>query len=336
MPVEEVTQALADIRAPISSLLQATKRAEKALTDAMEAFAKEQRKATEQARKPKPVPGGKSCPLFDQGMAAAVPLPSYEIPPSDKLDVSRPFVLNISDDVNVFMQEKSPLRVCLDTFEEGFNKDRAAKAGMRSSALVAKDAQQLPFQLLARVFEHVDTKLLSAEDFKHLAALEPYRAPTIFGIDQGYERISGEGCGFACLRFTLKGTRAVLVTDALQMLGFMKRKGVQGQINMSRMASFMKNMSPQLLVEYGKQCTLWSGTLSIGDLLFVPCGALLGEQVQSVSIGVRVPSLFKPAASSNACRALQWRKQESESSENPQAKQEVKALDVLLSAGAGS
>eukprot|EP00971_Amphidinium_carterae_P207285 4112377-Amphidinium_carterae.1 len=58
-------------------------------------------------------------------------------------------------------------------------------------------------------------------------SVKGYFTTSIFGIDINYDKITAESMCAPCCRLTLKGSRKVILTDALQLLGFMQRKNVQ-------------------------------------------------------------------------------------------------------------
>ena len=87
-------------------------------------------------------------------------------------------------------------------------------------------------------------------------------------------------------RLTLDGTRRLVLTDGLQLLGYMQRKGVAGSIGAARQGAFFRNMTSAALEEFVGECSLYTTTLQTGDLLYIPFGAVLGEQVQQVSLRV--------------------------------------------------
>lgn len=94
------------------------------------------------------------------------------------------------------------------------------------------------------------------------------------------------------MRATIVGTRSVVMIDSMQLSSHMARKGFQGKISMAPMTTFLQAMNLPALGDYCKQCTLWSGTVGSGGLLYTPYGSIMAEMVQTCTIILRLGVLF--------------------------------------------
>ena len=75
----------------------------------------------------------------------------------------------------------------------------------------------------------------------------------------------------------------------MQVVAYMQRKGVGGAINTPRMASFFRSTGAGTIIEFQSQCTLHSGTLAAGDVLYQPTGSVVGEMCHTTNVGFRFP-----------------------------------------------
>ena len=123
---------------------------------------------------------------------------------------------------------------------------------------------------------------------------------SFFGLDQGYDKVACESASMPCVRYNLLGARSVVIADALQVIGYMQRKGVAGNINMARMASFFRSVGATTLADFQAQCTLEQATVGPGDLLYLPTGAVVSELARACNVGLRVPLVVDGKANPNA------------------------------------
>ena len=318
----------------MQQLLSATGRAEKFLKSAIENLKKAEQKQAAEARKPKK-PDHDSISLFDQGIEKASQIPRHAAGSViAKADVARPFILEVNAWVGELLQEGSGPRAQVDNFKTAFDVARGKQKGVRlSKALDSDPGSTMYLGKVEEVFRSSDT-LAARSSFP--ASLVPHTMSSIFGVDSSYDRVSGEGLGLATVRLCLQGTRQVVMTDMLQLKGYMERKGVSGAINSVRMSSFFRHMSPAIVAEYGKECTLWASTVSAGDLLYTPYGFLQGELVSQVTIGIRTPVIVKASCYPNVEVAVKVRKDEmelhvsSESALKDKAEVEIPLLQDLM------
>ena len=312
--LEDVTAALTSIKNPVQQLLSATSRAEKFLKTAIEGLKKTELKAAAEARKPKK-PDQESIALFDQGIEKASAIPRRQLGQAlEKTDIARPFIFQANEWVSDLLQEGSASRTQFDDFKVAFDGARAKQKGVRLSKAFDGDAARDAYaNKVASAFNVQGTDPEPMIPEKNMsAALKPHLATSFFAVDAGYDKVSGEGLGFATLRLCLSGTRQVVMTEMLQLRGFMERKGVGGVINSMRLSAFLRHMTVPLLGEYVKECTLWASTVGAGDVLYTPYGFLQGELVSQMTLGLRSPLLPKGRFHTNALVAAKARKAEME------------------------
>ena len=109
---------------------------------------------------------------------------------------------------------------------------------------------------------------------------------------------------------TLHGTRTVVIADTLQVVGFMQRKGVSGVMTSARICSFVRSLGAASLEELKGECNLFTATISPGDVLYVPAGAVVGELCRDCNVGLRFPVILH--GSVNAAIALTYRRRKDE------------------------
>lgn len=90
---------------------------------------------------------------------------------------------------------------------------------------------------------------------------------------------------------TVEVTRALVMAQSLQLVGFMQHKGAGGTITNARQASFLLSMSVAVLAEY---VSYLLQLFVSEDLLYCPFGSVQGLNVQSMTYGVRIPVRVKP------------------------------------------
>ena len=110
----------------------------------------------------------------------------------------------------------------------------------------------------------------------------------------------------------LSGTLRVIVADSLQLSSYIQRKGVEGLTTAARMGRFFRSMGLGTVADFTSSCTLESGTDGLGDLLYVPAGAIIGELCHTCSIGLRWPVFVRGIASPNISLSCQRRRDELE------------------------
>ena len=129
--------------------------------------------------------------------------------------------------------------------------------------------------------------------------VQPVLGVAIFGIGSNYDKDSRENASMACARLTIKGVRTALVTNSMQLIGFMARRGLQGPITEARMASHWRGMPAQLTTEYAKARTLFGATVAAGDMIYIPFGSVIGGRARDVNIGCRFGLLLKQLYDTN-------------------------------------
>ncbi|CAK9074303.1 Putative WD repeat-containing protein C25H1.08c [Durusdinium trenchii] len=305
-PVElgkEVTAEIAAIRSPLAQLLAATTRAQKSVKSAVDQLAKREAKQQAAASKAKKADEANNAtnPLFDQGAAAAKAIPRVAPGPGVTLEVSKPFCVSAATWVSDFMGDGKSSRKEVDGFKDGFDAARAKSKGTRISKAFAEDENMKEVtSYIASLFKDSNV-MVPAENWSD--ALKSTLVLGMFGIDVGYDKASSEFLGTATCRITLEGTRVVMMTEMLQLHGFMQRKGVTAA-NVGKMSAFFRSMSVSVLQEFQKECTLWTCTVGQGDCLFAPYVFLVAERVQQNTIGIRVPVLCKSSSHDNSLVAL--------------------------------
>lgn len=334
-----MTQELADLKNPISQLLAAGSKAEKALKAAVEQLRKQAEKKQSAASKPKKgtTTQPPTAPLFDMGASAATAIDRIAM--GAAVNASKPFVVDCSALVSAFLQEGSVCKQQVGAFEASFNTARKTSPGTRVSKLLETNPQLTEMIEKAHAIFNPAQGLVEGsvfpEDFK-----KQHMLPSLFGIDASYDRVSAEALGMATGRLCLQGTRVVVMTEMMQLQGFMERKGIQN-ITVAKLSAFFKGMHGPMITEYKKECSLWFSTVAAGDFLYTPYGFLLGELVSQPSLGVRLPLVCKSTANPNAVMALTKRKEEADrlvsassasGEEQPKQKLEAAALQILLSA----
>ncbi|CAK9001116.1 unnamed protein product [Durusdinium trenchii] len=306
----EVTAEIVAIRAPMTQLLAATSRADKAVKSAVEQLKKQTAKQQADASKPKK-PAGQAAaqvPVFDQGVAGATAV--QRVAADCSFDMSKPFSLDCSSWVSELMKDGAKCRQCVDSFRDSFNDARKKSKGARVSKAVEDS------EVLAALQSKVDDLFLKsgrvvARD-SMTKQLQDALQVSLFGIDASYDKVSGEFLGCAVARLSVEGTRTVVMTEVLQLQGFMQRKGIAGLITLAKMSAFFRAMNVAMIQDYQKECVLWSCTMGPGDFLYVPYGFVQAELVQQPTVGVRVPLVCKHSAHENSSLCLSKRKADCE------------------------
>ena len=288
-----------------------------------------------------------TIPLFEQGVIASRGITSHSFEALTKLDqptvpdLTRPFILHKDEWCSSAKQEQSDLRVALDEFTASFDVVRAQQRGARASKTVGLDRAKTPFDFggeAQKLFKGSSQGIISEHQLPD--AVKQQVVLSMFGMDQAYDKVASESAGVACVRLNLSGTRRVIVADSLQLLGYMQRKGVEGLITTARMGSFFRSMGPGTITDFTSSCTLESGTVGPGDLLFIPAGAIIAELCHSCNIGLRWPVFVHGSASPNISLSFQRRRDELEKSARATDRvatktaieQEMAVLDGLIEA----
>ena len=275
---------LTELKQPLQQLLTAATKAERTLKAGKEQFNRQQAKhAATQAKKA--APASQASPaMYDQGIGLAKQIERVDckkFPLENVLDLGSPVVIQAADVLKDFL-ECGRVKDELDGFKANFEIARKNAKGVRASKAISPDSVG-EGGLQSKLHEWLKGILISSETMKKHDIL------SAFGIDVGYDKVSCEPCCMAAARLTIEGTRTVIVTDWLQLLGFMQRKGASTPIPLTRQASFLRSMSPDMLASYAQECALWTTTLQPGDLLISPFGSLVGEQVTQLMYGLRCP-----------------------------------------------
>ena len=208
------------------------------------------------------------------------------------------------------MKDGAKCRQCVDSFRDSFNDARKKSKGARVSKAVEDS------EVLAALQSKVDDLFLKsgrvvARD-SMTKQLQDALQVSLFGIDASYDKVSGEFLGCAVARLSVEGTRTVVMTEVLQLQGFMQRKGIAGLITLAKMSAFFRAMNVAMIQDYQKECVLWSCTMGPGDFLYVPYGFVQAELVQQPTVGVRVPLVCKHSAHENSSLCLSKRKADCE------------------------
>lgn len=314
-----MTEAVAAVRGPIGQLLAAATRAEKSLKSGMDRAKKLADKKAADQRKGSPGEAPNSVALFDQGASGATEIPRLDLaaclrPDSPVVaDLSRPFVVQVNDWCSAAQKEASPSRLQIDEFKTSFDSMRQQQKGARGSKPMENGAGRSgDFNLSALVASLLSPTQAQVVVGKMPGCLQKQIRISIFGVDKGYDKVSTECASMACLRMTLEGTRSVVVGDSLQVIGFMQRKGIAGSITTARFTSFFRSMGVAVLKEFLGECSLHSGTVAPGDLLYLPAGAIVGELCQDCVIGLRWPIVMRSVADKNMLATFRRRKEEVE------------------------
>eukprot|EP00913_Durusdinium_trenchii_P033194 g31076.t1 len=342
-PEQEVSQQISAARAPITQLLSQANRVEKSLKTGLDKFKKTNEKKAAEMQKAKEAEPAGSLVMFDQGAALATQFQHYKVADITKDEdpvlpnFSRPFIIQVNEWSSDAMKEGSPMRIAVDEFGTSFDSMRGQQKGCRASKAITASGDFDFASLVHKLFEKAGVVLpVDALD----KPLQDQMVPTVFGIDKGYDKVSLESGSMACVRYTLSGTRILVVADTMQLVGFMQRKGVSGHITTSRMSSFFRCMSVATLTEFQTQCTLFSATVGPGDLVFLPVGAVVGENAQGVVKGLRLPVVTHGSVDQSIALTFRRRKSELETlksgaqAEEAKTKMthEIEVVDALLKA----
>jgi len=310
-------------------LTAAALKAEKSLKGAKDQLRRQQEKVAAQSAKAKAQEKTSTAlPLFDQGVALAQQVQRFSVDNlPETLDFSRPWVLSCPAWVG---EASAACKPDFESFKVAFDIGRKENKGMRASKPIS--AQEMDFKLQDKLADLLKKYPGALRDVTGLPALSKQAAAlTLFGIDVGYDKVSTESAGLAVFRLTLEGTRRLVLTEGLQLLGYMQRKGVAGTIGVARQGAFFRNMSASALEEFVGECSLYTTTLQGGDLLYIPFGAVLGEQVQQVSYGWRQVAPVSCQVDKNLTTAVKRRlEQVATAKQASQSQEEQAKLDVEL------
>ena len=340
---QDTTAIVTEARLPLSQLLGACLRAEKSIKGAQDQLKKQAERRQAEAQKPKPNPTPTdAAALFDQGAAVAEELPRYQLAQLKDVifNMSAPFVIAAPEWAAKAEAEKGAFKLGMDEFRTAFDVSRKQQKGVRVSKVPEDpleddsfDIRQLSLQALGQGPEIRDLPATASPE------LMKVMSPSFFGIDAGYDKVSGEYLGLPVLRLTVCGTRKVVLTEMLQLVNFMvNKKGTQGNVTVARCSSFFKCMGPQVLKEYKEQSLLFTGTIAKGDVLYLPCGSLCAEYVTEVTIGYRLPVLLNESVIDKNILATLTRKTEelksaaSSSSDSKKAEMDLKILEEWIGA----
>ncbi|CAE7356515.1 unnamed protein product [Symbiodinium sp. CCMP2592] len=339
--LKDVSAALAAVREPISQLLAGALRAEKSLKTALTQQQKVAAQKHAKAQKALAANTSQGLAIFDQGVANASAIPVFKadaLGQGDNVpDLSKPFLVHIDEWVAEINQESSVTRQKVDAFKVMFDTLRAQAKGGRASKLMKEllsdkeaevDFEAKVNALLKNVSGLVKTSKLSKP-------IQDVMAVSVFGMDQGYDKVSCESASMACVRFNVSGTRSVVVAHTLEVIGYMQRKGVTGSISVARMASFFRSLSATTISDFQAQCTLQQATVGAGDVLYLPAGAVLAELARACNIGLRVPLVVNATAHPNVAMTFARRRdeialQEASSQFTESQKQVLKQEHALL------
>ena len=325
-----------DIKAPLQQLLQMATKAERSIKAAKEQLKRQKLKAAvAEVKKAAKEDVKETVAIFDQGVAAASQISRITFAEAvgklKDFDLSAPVVIEAKD---ILSDALKSVQSQLDGFKAGFDIGRKGKPGIRASKPIEDDDATAAWNFAAKVMELFKESggLLGVD--KLGPSLKKQAVCSIFGIDETYDRVCSEPCGLAAVRLTVEGSRTLVSTDSLQLQGFMSRKGVPGPIPLTRQGAFFRSMSPQVIQEYLQECSMWTTTLTAGDLLFVPFGMLVGERVTSPTFGLRYPLMLNALKQANMAQALDKKKQEYESTlaaaKTEEAKSRMKTeLEIL-------
>ena len=250
---QEISASITALRAPLVQLLGNANKAEKSLKSAVDQskkLAEKKQAAASKGKKANP-----TTALFDQGCSAACQL--ERVATGAKVDVSKPFSLDGSSLVSAFMQDGTQSKEMVNAFEASFDENRKTNKGIRVSKALEGGEQKVKdlVQSLVDVFAASGGLPASGTmDGKLQGAI----VPSLFGIDASYDKASAESYGLATLRLTVSGSRTLVLTEMMQLHGFMERKGIAAPIAIPKMSTFFKGMNAGMLAEYAKECTLWS------------------------------------------------------------------------------
>ena len=122
--------------------------------------------------------------------------------------------------------------------------------------------------------------------------------PAMFGIAKSSVHCGMEPDGLASVRFTLQGTRSVVIMPLVHLLRFMRMKSIQeSNLVYPRACIFMKAMTLPFLQEYVKTdgAKIFATTISSEHVLYVPSNMIVLERVnaQEDAIGFLARGLVK-------------------------------------------
>ena len=330
-PYQDVSEKLGTIRAPINQLLAGALRAEKALKASVDKAKKLSEKASAKAMKAKVAePSTATLPLFDQGINHATPILQHKLADLTKAespaepDLSRPFIVRVEDWVASALQEKTALRVAVDDFKTQFDLMRAQQKGSRASKALDLDAADVRFDFGLEVGKMFKRGSVVGKDALEACAQQQIIL-SVFGIDATYDKVSSECAGMACVRLNTAGARCVMITCAVQLVGYMQRKGVEGVITTSRMSGFFRSLGISAIADFKASCSLETATVGPGDALYLPPGAIVAELCHTCNIGLRWPIIVHGSVSPSIGLAFQRRQEELEKLKGMTDKESLRA-----------
>ena len=101
-----------------------------------------------------------------------------------------------------------------------------------------------------------------------------------FGLKQGSFHVAVEKSGLWTARLSTKGTRAVVVVDIDDVKEMMKKQSLAGK----DCKAFMKDLGVAGASDYvNSGYKIFFGTVSLGDLLWVPANVVVLEQVADIA-----------------------------------------------------
>lgn len=116
---------------------------------------------------------------------------------------------------------------------------------------------------------------------------------SIFGIAKNSEHLSTERNYVGVFRLSWLGSRSVVLFPLMHAAKLMRDLEVHGELSPNRIFDFCKKMSAANLDKLHAMGSLFSCTVSVGDILYVPAGWVVAERVAANMdfVGVRVASL---------------------------------------------
>ncbi len=184
-------------------------------------------------------------------------------------------------------------------FKDDFVQFLKASPGGRANKTVMDEevAQTLRAMMQSEMFAdtlgHLATKAVPPE-YQQVA--RACLQPALFGMAGGTEYVSAELQLTATIRFSLSGSRNMLIVRAHDMIKFMRKHepstaSVLCPNDLVRSYNFLREMSPSIIEEFAAEHAMWQTVVGPGECIYVPMGCTIAEVIPKTEqcvIGGRV------------------------------------------------
>ena len=223
--------------------------------------------------------GKDRVPLWDHGVSIAQTITSTQLKDysvnSSGTDMSMPLIIRCQHDPECgILAKEGDVYAEVKNFGEKFQKSviYVDKARGQKPASPTVGGKALAFiQTLAPKLQPDGIMSERLKEFLDSAS--------IFGIAKNSEHVTTEMHYLPGFRVGFGGSRTVVAMPIMDILAVLKEAGINDTLNMSKAFDFTRRMSIENLNRLEKRGHLYAGTVTFGDVFFIPAGWMLAERV---------------------------------------------------------